>query len=182
MNQYQEYTVKLAPAFAYEGQEYTEIHFNFGKLTGKDAVDIEEEMTAQGIAAVQNEATDGKYQMIAAAKGSGVSEDVLKALPLKKNMEIKRAARRYMLNAESKLPGKVKASLDQMTGEVAEQVENELRAEGHTMYNLPAVDTQYCVKMAARAADMTEDEILALPMDEYLDVKMAVRFFLLGVG
>ena len=175
------YKLTLDKPFAYEGEEWTAMEFDFGKLTGKDAMEIENEMDMRGMGPIQNEATDGMYQILAASKASGIAEDVLKALPLKKNMAIKRAARRYLINGSSALAEELQGKLEEMSGAEAEIIENELRAEGYVMVNIPAADTKFCTKLAARGLDKTEKELGELPMDEFLNIKMAVRFFLIGV-
>lgn len=47
-----EYVHKLDKPFEYEGKTYESIHFNWGKLTGNDALAIENEITAKGSAVV----------------------------------------------------------------------------------------------------------------------------------
>ncbi len=176
------HTVSLREPFEYEDREYTQIVMDFGSLTGKDALDIEKEMRDDGIFFVQNEGYDRGYQLIAAAKASGIAKDVLLALPLRENRRVKHAARDYLISGKSDIADTMKEQLEKLDGNTAEIIENELRAESYSVQVDEAWDTRYCMKLAARAADLTEDQIAALPMNEFLNIKMAVRYFLVGLA
>ena len=176
------YTHVLKDVFEYEDREYSEILLDFGKLTGQDAMAAEDEMAAEGVSFIRNEAFDGGYQLITAARASGIAKDVLLALPLRDCIALKREARRYLASGTSEIANQVSEKINMLSGETSQIIDNELRAEGHIVVNGAAVDTKYCLKVAARAADITEQEILKLPMNEFLNIKMAVRYFLLGLG
>lgn len=176
------YTHILGEVFQYEEFELTEIVLDFGKLTGKDALDVERQMRDEGIGFVRNDAYDGGYQMITAAMASGIAKDVLLALPFRDCMVIKREARKYLSSGICELANTVGEKIGRFNGELGQIIDNELRAEGHTVINGEAFDTWYCLKLASKAADVPEQEILALPMNEFLNVKFAVRYFLLGLG
>jgi len=169
----------LQAPFTYEGKEYTEMVFDFGKLTGETAQAIETELAGEGIGFVRNEATDGRYQLLTASKASGIPDDALTALPMLDNLRIKNAARRYLVDGDGSVASTL--SFDGFTGAQAEMIENELRAEGHTIAYTPVFDTRYSVKLASLASGKTEKEILGLPMNEFLNVKFKVRFFLMGL-
>ena len=172
----------LKEVFEYEDKEYSEIVLDFGKLTGRDALEVEREMQAEGIGFVRNDAYDGGYQMITAAKASGIAKDVLLALPFRDCTVIKRETRKYLSRGYNELANSVGEKIQQFSGELGQIIDNELRAEGHTVVNGEALDTYYCLKLAAKATDTPEDEILNLPMNEFLNIKYAVRLFLLGLG
>lgn len=176
------YTHVLKEVFEYEDKEYSEIVLDFGKLTGRDALEVEREMQAEGIGFVRNDAYDGGYQMITAAKASGIAKDVLLALPFRDCTVIKRETRKYLSRGYNELANSVGEKIQQFSGELGQIIDNELRAEGHTVVNGEALDTYYCLKLAAKATDTPEDEILNLPMNEFLNIKYAVRLFLLGLG
>ena len=176
------YTHRLGEVFTYEDREYNEIRLDFGTLTGKDGLDIEQEMQAEGIGFLRNEAFDGGYQLITAAKASGIAKDVLLALPLRDCAALKREAQRYLVNGNSTLANEMGDKLRTLTGDTLQIIDNELRAERHLVINGAALDTWYCLKLAAKAAEVPEDQILGLPLNEFLNVKMAVRYFLMGLG
>ncbi|MBQ9269666.1 MAG: hypothetical protein IJ206_09145 [Oscillospiraceae bacterium] len=176
------FTLTLKEVFEYEDKEYSEIVFDFGKLTGHDALEVEREMQEEGIGFVRNDAYDGGYQMITAAKASGVAKDVLLALPFRDCVTIKREARKYLSRGYSELANTVGEEIQKFNGELGQVIDNELRAEGHTVVNGEALDTYYCMKLAAKATDTPENKLLELPMNEFLNVKYAVRLFLLGLG
>lgn len=182
MSELNTYTHVLKAPFIYEDKEYAEITLDFGKLTGNDALAIEEEMRSEGVNFIRNEAYDGGYQLIAAAKASGVAKDVLLALPIRDNRAIKIRAKRYLLDGGNEIARNLPEKLDILDGNTADVIDSELRAEGHVVVTEDAFDTKYCVKLAAMATDMTEDQITGLPMNEFLEVKMSVRLFLLGLA
>lgn len=176
------YTLVLKEIFSYEDKDYSEIVMDFGKLTGKDALAAEQEMASEGIVFLRNEAFDGGYQLITAARASGIAKDVLLALPLRECVALKREARKYLSGGVSEIANKIGEKISLLNGDTSQIIDNELRAEGHIVINGAAFDTRYCLKLAAKAAEMPESDILALPMNEFLNVKMAVRYFLLGLG
>ena len=171
------FTLILKKPFEYEGQTYTEITLDWTKLTGKDAMALEDEMQSEGIRLVANEAVDGKYQLKTAAKASGIAENVLRALPIREVQALKNAARQYLYSGDGSTAARL--DFDGFTGQDAEIIEDELRAARHTVDYTPTFDTLYAVKMAARALDVPEDQITGLPMAEFLNVKMKVRYFFL---
>lgn len=172
-------TYRLREPFTYEDKTYSELILDFDKLTGNDALAIETEMQQKGSGLIQNEAWDGGYQMTVASKASGIPEDVLLAMPLRANVGLRRKVRQYLTGGVSEIANGLGEKLNGLTGDTLQIIDNELRAERHTFSGDMALDTQYCLKLAARAGDMTEQQILNLPMNEFLNVKMAVRYFLL---
>jgi len=107
---------------------------------------------------------------------------VLLALPILDCLALKRETQKYMVSGGNELAQTLSDKLREMTGETLEIVDNELRGERHTVINGAAFDTRYCLKLASKAAEIPENKILAMPMNEFLEVKMAVRYFLLGLG
>lgn len=43
------YTHVFKKPFVYDGKEYSKLHFDFDKLTGADSLNVEDELSAQGI-------------------------------------------------------------------------------------------------------------------------------------
>lgn len=95
------YTHVLKKPFSYEGQEVSELHFDWEELTGKDSLAIERELQALNRPVVVREIS-GEYQIRLAARAcrENISVDFLKALPLKECNRILNAARSFLLFAE----------------------------------------------------------------------------------
>lgn len=73
------YTHKLSKPYSYMGTDYTEIEFDFGKLTGRDLIDAETEIVAEGGMVWQAELSaniTGKLAARAAEKSSGFIENL----------------------------------------------------------------------------------------------------------
>lgn len=60
--------ITLSKPVTYEGEEIKELTFNFGKLTGDDAINIEEELRAQNKPIFMNEAASTDYLMAVAVR------------------------------------------------------------------------------------------------------------------
>lgn len=73
---------EFAKPFTFEGTEHTGIDLDLDRLTGKDLVNIEAEMTARGIQAIMPEISKS-YQMLVAARAAKVHVDFIEALPIK---------------------------------------------------------------------------------------------------
>ncbi len=59
---------KLSKPITYDGIEYGELTFNFGKLTGADALNIEDELAAKGKPVFMNETANAQYLILMAAR------------------------------------------------------------------------------------------------------------------
>lgn len=95
------YTHRFRTPFSYEGKTYTELIFDFGKLTGKDGLDIEAEIQALGRPVIIP-SLSGEYllRMAARACTTRIGFDVLKAMPLSAYNRIRSAARNFLTSAE----------------------------------------------------------------------------------
>lgn len=60
--------ITLSNPVLYEGEEIKKLTFNFGKLTGDDAINIEEELRAQNKPIFMNEAASTDYLMAVAVR------------------------------------------------------------------------------------------------------------------
>ncbi|MCL2694392.1 MAG: phage tail assembly protein [Oscillospiraceae bacterium] len=85
--------------FEYEGQKYTKTIFNFGKLTGKDYLAIENEMLDNNEFMITSESSRGFLYRLA-GKAAGIGSDVLVAMPISDFNKIVNAARRFLLSTE----------------------------------------------------------------------------------
>ncbi len=96
-----EYVHKLDKPFEYEGKTYESIHFNWGKLTGNDALAIENEITAMG-SAVVIPSLSGEYliRMASRASAEGIAVNVLTAMPIREYNKIRSAARSFLLRTD----------------------------------------------------------------------------------
>jgi hypothetical protein len=82
---------------------------------------------------------------------------------------------------EEKTYSEIDLDLERLTGVDSQAVTRQLRKE-HPKDPVmqPEADDRYLVALAARAARVPQDVLLALPLAEYSRVKMEVQAFLLG--
>ena len=90
---------ELKNPISFEDKEYKKFTFNFGKLTGNDAILIEAELEAQNIYIIAPE-TSRTYQARMAAKAAGVSVEILEKLSFKDFNRITNAARNFLVGQE----------------------------------------------------------------------------------
>lgn len=81
--------------FEYAGQTYTELTFNFERLTGRDMVSIETEMQMNNEYALAPEISRN-FQARMAAKAAGIGSDVMDAMQIKDFNRITNAARNFL--------------------------------------------------------------------------------------
>lgn len=91
------YTHVFKKPFEYSGTTYTELTFDFERLTGRDMVSIETEMQMNNEYALAPEISRN-FQSKMAAKAAGIGSDVLDAMPIKDFNRITNAARDFLLN------------------------------------------------------------------------------------
>ncbi len=91
------YTHVFKKPFKYEGKTYSELTFNFERLTGKDMVSIETEMQMNNEYALAPEISRS-FQAKMAAKAAGIGSDVLEAMPIKDFNRITNAARGFLID------------------------------------------------------------------------------------
>lgn len=91
------YTHKFKRPFEYSGATYTELTFNFERLTGRDMVAIETEMQMNNEYALSPEISRN-FQSKLAARAAGIGSDVLDAMPLPDFNRITNAARDFLLS------------------------------------------------------------------------------------
>lgn len=80
-----------------EEKTFQTLNFYFGRLTGRDMINIENEMQAMQEYALAPEISRS-FQCKMAAKASGISSDVLENMPLNEFNKIANAARGFLLN------------------------------------------------------------------------------------
>ena len=92
------YNHRFASPFTYEGKTYEELTFEFGKLTGTDALAIENELSTLGKMFISPEFS-GEYLVRMAAKActEPIGADVLSAMPLREYNRIRNRARSFLL-------------------------------------------------------------------------------------
>lgn len=90
---------KLSKPITYDGVEYSELTFNFGKLTGDDALNIEDELLAKGKPVFMNETANARYLIAMAARACEqyISADAFKLMSLVDFNRIKNKARLFLL-------------------------------------------------------------------------------------
>lgn len=89
------YTHVFKKPFEYAGTVYTELTFNFERLTGRDMVSIETEMQMNNEYALAPEISRN-FQARMAAKAAGVGSDVMDAMQIKDFNRITNAARNFL--------------------------------------------------------------------------------------
>ena len=94
------YTAKLAEPVEYEDKTYTEITFDFGALTGEDALAIESELDLLGKPLIAPEFS-GEYLIRMASRASNprVGTDFLKQLPIGVFNKIRNKGRSFLLKS-----------------------------------------------------------------------------------
>lgn len=91
------YSHKFKKPFAYEGKTYEKLEFNFERLTGRDMVSIEAEMTDNNEYALAPEISRN-FQAKMAARAAGIGSNVLDAMPIVDFNRITNACRRFLLD------------------------------------------------------------------------------------
>lgn len=74
--------VEFSKPFTFESVEYTGLDLDLDRLTGKDLINIEAEMTARGVQAPMPEISKS-YQMLIAARAARVPVELIEELPMK---------------------------------------------------------------------------------------------------
>lgn len=93
------YIHKFKKPFEYEGKAYTELEFDFNRLTGKDMIAIDKEMQANEEYVLAAELSKSfQCKMAAKAAKTKISSDVIEAMPLFDFNKITNAARAFLLN------------------------------------------------------------------------------------
>lgn len=87
---------KLTEPFEYEDKKYDELILDFGKLTGNDALSIEEEMEKQNIYVVAPE-TSRAYQIRMAAKAGGFPHQLVGKMSFRDFNRLANAARNFLM-------------------------------------------------------------------------------------
>lgn len=85
--------------FEWEGKKYEEIDFDFGGLTGNDALSIELEMEQNNEYPLAPEVSKS-YQAKMAARAGGIGSDLIAALPFQDFNRITNAARNFLVGQD----------------------------------------------------------------------------------
>ena len=85
--------------FKWEGKEHKEIEFDFGGLTGNDALSIETEMEQNNEYPLAPEVSKS-YQLRMAARAGRVPSDLIAGLPLQDFNKITNAARNFLVGQD----------------------------------------------------------------------------------
>lgn len=97
-----EYIHTLQEPLAYEGEEYRELHFNWGRLKGWDAIAIEREMQALGEMVVIPSLSGGYLMRMAArACKEDIGFDAFQDMKIRDYNAIRGKARSFLLRSES---------------------------------------------------------------------------------
>lgn len=95
------YTHKFAEPFNYDGNSYEELTFDWGKLTGKDGLAIENELMSLGKPAIIA-SMSGEYliRMAARACDKQIGADAFEQMRLSDYNKIRSSARSFLLRSE----------------------------------------------------------------------------------
>lgn len=86
--------------FIYEDQTYTEIVFDFGKLKGKDATNLEDELAAEGRYVISPELSDVYLSKVAVrVSNPTITFDAMEELPYVDFKKIINAARNFLVKS-----------------------------------------------------------------------------------
>lgn len=93
------WTCQLKKPIKYEENEYKSLTFNFDKLTGAEALEIEDELAMKGKPVFMNEAANARYLMLVALRACEERIDfaALKELNISDFNRIKNKARLFLL-------------------------------------------------------------------------------------
>lgn len=94
------YTHKLGKPYSYMGKDYTEIEFDFGKLTGRDLIEIEAETINEGGMVFRAEVSSGIAGKLA-ARAAGKSSDFIENLPVAEFTAIVGQCKNFLLGLDS---------------------------------------------------------------------------------
>ena len=92
------YTHKFRKPFEYENTKYTTMTFDFEKLTGRDMINIENEMQANNEYAL-DPLVSRNFQSKMASKAAGIGNDALEAMPLVEFNRITNATRSFLIDS-----------------------------------------------------------------------------------
>lgn len=96
-----DFTLMLNKPLTYEDKTFNSLHFDFNSLTGKDFLDIEDEMARKG-KILLSARLSGDFLTIMCTKAciEPVDVDYIRALPIKKFEELRNAARNFFNTAD----------------------------------------------------------------------------------
>ena len=90
------YSHKFKESCTINGKSHDTLDFNFNKLTGRDMINIENEMIALQEFALAPEISRA-FQAKMAAKAAGIGSDILESMPLTDFNKITNVARDFLL-------------------------------------------------------------------------------------
>ena len=95
------YTHTFKTPFVFEGETYTDITFDWSRLTGHDSLAIENELSKLGkMVAVPALSADYLIRMAARASDPEIGADMMLEMPLSDFNAIRSAARSFLLRSE----------------------------------------------------------------------------------
>lgn len=94
-------TIKLKNPITYNGEEYTELTFDFDALTGADSLAIEDELMSLGKSAIVP-ALSSEYLIRFAAKAckEPIGSDIFLSMSVRDYQRVRNAAKNFLLNLE----------------------------------------------------------------------------------
>lgn len=96
------YTHRFKMPFVHDGKTYDELHFDFGKLKGSDALKIHAELRMLGIPSVIPSLSDDfKLRMAVRACEEKIGTDAFENMPIKDYLDIVGEVRSFLMRSGS---------------------------------------------------------------------------------
>lgn len=95
------FKLRLKKPFSWEGNEYTELDFDWSELTGEEFLNIESEVNAEGYAVITPEFST-IFLVYMAVRGckQPIGTDAIRKLPIGAFNKVRSRARSFLLNSE----------------------------------------------------------------------------------
>ena len=96
------FTLKFKKPLKYQNQEFDELSFDFERLTGRDSIVVEKELTRNGVQIVAP-AFNGEYLIRIAARActSRVGYDIVYDMTISDYNKLRSATRNFLMRSES---------------------------------------------------------------------------------
>lgn len=98
-----DWVLKLSEPIVYNGEEIKELHFNFNKLTGLDAIEIEDELQRTGKITMYSQVTNVHFITRAAARActKPVGIDIFGVIPMPDFEHLRNKVQLFLINIPS---------------------------------------------------------------------------------
>lgn len=168
--------VKLDETFEYEDVTLDEITIDMNALTGKDAMEVLDELSMNGHV-VENELTDTEFIPMLAARAMGIGFDVFENLPIRPYNRVKELVRMWLIPYDE--TSGVELNLQNLTGKESREIEAEAKKKGR-MVLFSEYDEVYRNLLILRGSKLKMKDLEEMPVRKYLMLQKEVRSFLIS--